>query len=456
MRIVEGLQAEWDRSLLGSSPRRQRSARLAQDLDTAMRSGTYRHPSGPIPLRPILITAVTARLFESLSRRLLLLIERFCEARAHSPWELADLVGYQHPAVSMLTDDPAWNTSAMAMARPDIVISGGVPRFVEVNITSGMAGPEPLARLNRFFVNTIPTDLTSLDAVDLAVPETLAGRRKVVLTAAKSHGWQTPRVCLLGWSREGLGSREYFAEVIDDFRAHDVPCDFAIPNELRFSGTTLSHCGQVIDVALRMFAYAGPEDAKLDMSALLHAMRTGTTITLSPEISNLYSSKIILAWLSESVESLSGEDRELVENHIPWTRVVADIEVSRHGHSVQLLDLLISRRKEFVLKPFNQLRGIGVIVGRDTTKYAWRRAVISAATSGGYVVQEFLPADPIEVPVYRSLSGTVEMTQAASVFSPILFGGELSGVLVRHTDSPYTSMVNIGSGVINTAWFASS
>ncbi|GAB2685767.1 hypothetical protein [Nocardia thraciensis] len=454
MSIVYELQAEWDLALVGTSRGQEESRRQAAELDTALASGEYRSAAGPIPLRPVLLPAATVRTLTMLSRHLLRLIESICTERAKTPAELAELLGYRRPPASMLTDDPKWNATALDMARPDIIISGGVARFVEFNITSGIAGPEHMTRQDRFFMNKLRA-LHSDIAAKFTVPDNFTARREVIWKAAQAYSIQHPRVCLLGWSDEGLGSRDYFSETIEDFNNHGISCDFAIPDQLDSSPTALTHDGKPIDIAYRTFAYTHESAKRVnwDISPLRHAMQAGTAITLTPELADLYSSKKILAWLSESAGSLPAADREFVQTHVPWSRVIADTKVWWRGRSRDLLSLLIDEQDQFLLKPHAQLGGHGVLVGRATPPGEWRTAVTSAAIRGTHVVQEFWPPDPIEVPIHRPASGSTELVRAAAVVSPVLFGGKLSGVLVRHTDAPESPIVNSASGVSNTCWF---
>lgn len=448
---LDTLRARWDEALLGGPTARRASAELAERLDATMSIGPYRHPEGPIPLRPVLITSRRARELESLSVRLLDLVERTCRARAGSVAQLADAVAYDRPPVSLLNDNPAQNAAVLGMARPDVVISGGIPRFVECNVDSAIAGPEQLALLNRFFtVRLAQWDWFDERRVD--VPDSLHGRSTVVMDAAKQRGVDRPVVRVLGWDAEGFGAARYFQDVIDDFARSGVSCEFALPGALDHS-TCLTHRGSRVDVVLRMFVTADAAGDGLDLTPLARATQADTALTLSPELGVLYTNKRVLAWLSESAEQLPAAEREFVDTHLAWTRDLADTEVTWQGDRVGLLDLLRAQRHRFLLKPYDQYGGRGCVVGRDVDTAEWEDALDSAVKSGGYIAQEFWPPDPIDVPVHHSGDGEVRSVSAASVFSPIVFGRRLSGVLVRHTSVPTTSVVNgVRGGVMNTAW----
>ncbi len=455
MTSVSQLCNEWDAELTSTPAALRRSLRMAQEMDGAMEVGTYRHRDGPIPLRPVLMSATQAARLAALSRRLLRLLKRTCDARASCPSELAELLDYHHPVVSLLSDDPATNAAVLDMARPDVVISGGVPRFVECNINSAIGGPEQVARLNQFYRSVPGTGGRWLGDGRLSVPDPHKSRRNAIMSASRARGVPEPRVCILGWSTHGFGSAAYFADVIDDFDRQHIPCVFAVPSDLDFSAGALTHRGQRIDLVLRMFVTADAHEANLDLAQLRQAMRAGATAVLSPELGSLYASKKVLAWLSESTDAMAAADRHFVRTHLPWTRVVADGSVTWEGNRASLLDLLIRERERFLLKPVDQHGGDGIVVGRDVDEDVWEKAVSSSSLGGRYVAQEFWAPDPLTVPVLLPAEGAVRFVQAACVFGPMIFGGRLGGVQVRHTDRPTTSMVNAfggRGGVMNSAW----
>lgn len=443
------LAGEWNSALLATPAA---GVARAEALDAELSIGPYRHPEGPIPLRPVLLPAEFGAELARLSRTLLRLVRDVCTSWAAGVFELAERIGYRPPDVSLLTDDPAVNAYVLDMARPDVVISGGIPRFVESNITSAMAGPEQLTRLNRRFRADFPLDPTVLDR--LVVPDALAGRREAMLRAARARGVTDPAVCLLGWADEGFGSPDYFADVINDFTAQGVDCECAIPNVLESAPEALTLKGKRIDIALLMFIAADAGNADLELSPLREALRLGTAPTLSPELAEVYSSKKALAWLSESAPALPPGDRDFVERHVPWTRVVADTRTTWQDTEIALLDLLAEHQHGFILKPFDKHGGEGAVAGRDVDAPTWADAVARAAADGHFIVQRFFPPDPLQIPVYRPATNEVGISTAAAVFSPLLMRGELGGVLVRHTDTPTTSIVNaVGGGVMNTVWF---
>jgi hypothetical protein len=64
-------------------------------------------------------------------------------------------------------------------------------------------------------------------------------------------------------------------------------------------------------------------------------------------------------------------ERELIKNHIPWTRVVADVKTAHYGQQVELLAFIRKERENLVLKPSDEYGGSGVTLGWETGENAW-------------------------------------------------------------------------------------
>src|SRR6202023_3122260 len=82
----------------------------------------------------------------------------------------------------------------------------------------------------------------------------------------------------------------------------------------------------------------------------------------------------------------SPPERKIIANHVPWTRVVADVRTSHRGKSVDLLAFMRKGRENLVLKPSDEYGGTGVTLGWETSESAWDATIekaIGAAKAGG-------------------------------------------------------------------------
>ena len=140
----------------------------------------------------------------------------------------------------------------------------------------------------------------------------------------------------------------------------------------------------------------------------------------------------------------SYDERELIKKHIPWTRVVADVETAHYGQQVELLAFIRKERENLVLKPSDEYGGSGVTLGWETSEAAWDDAIERALTAknGVWIAQERIPIRR-EVFPYITDIGQVHYRDMLVDFAPYLFRGKLCGFLTRLSA---TGLANVTSG----------
>jgi hypothetical protein len=125
-------------------------------------------------------------------------------------------------------------------------------------------------------------------------------------------------------------------------------------------------------------------------------------------LTRLWVDKRNLALLSENegLEGWTEEDRELIRDHIPWTRLVSPRTTTWRGAEVQFPGFLLDHRDDLVLKRGLGTSGQDVHVGRYLAPDAWEARVREAVEEGGWIVQErvesksyFYPPQPGAAPV---------------------------------------------------------
>lgn len=136
---------------------------------------------------------------------------------------------------------------------------------------------------------------------------------------------------------------------------------------------------------------------------------------------------------------------DTIRDHIPWTRVVSDIETTYGNESIELLEFIRNQRYRFVLKPNDDYGGKGIKLGWECSESEWDEA-IETALGSKYVVQERADVEKTNIPVFRE--GEARMEQLTVDFDPFLFMGEVEGGMVRLASG---SLVNITQGGGETA-----
>jgi hypothetical protein len=154
----------------------------------------------------------------------------------------------------------------------------------------------------------------------------------------------------------------------------------------------------------------------------------------------------------------SHDERDLIRQHIPWTRVVADVRTSHYGEPIELLDFIRKDRENLVMKPSDEYGGTGVTLGWETSEPSWDSTIekaVSAARAGGdagcWIVQERIPIRREVFPYItrqdeadsKAQRGGVEFKDMLVDFAPYLFRGKLAGFLTRLSA---TGLANVTSG----------
>jgi hypothetical protein len=145
---------------------------------------------------------------------------------------------------------------------------------------------------------------------------------------------------------------------------------------------------------------------------VVRAQVAGVLRAYNGGLTRMWHDKRNIALLSENegLEAWTEEDRELIRDHIPWTRLVSPRTTTWRGAEVQFPGFLLDQRDDMVLK-----RGLGgggenVHVGRYLAPDAWEARVRKAVEEGTWIVQErvesrpyFYPPQPGAAPVPHTL-----------------------------------------------------
>jgi len=145
----------------------------------------------------------------------------------------------------------------------------------------------------------------------------------------------------------------------------------------------------------------------------------------------------------------SAEERDVIRQHVPWTRVVQDVKSDYGGKPIELLKYVRKRRNDLVLKPSDEYGGMGVTLGWETDAKHWEHAIEQALPGGEkakahgcWIVQERIPVSRDVFP-HIGAENKVDFRKMLVDFAPYLFRGKLAGFLTRLSA---TGLANVTSG----------
>src|SRR6185436_15699075 len=232
----------------------------------------------------------------------------------------------------------------------------------------------------------------------------------------------------------------------DAFVAAGVPTLVCDPRELTFEHGRLKADGKTIDLVYRRVLINDILAQPDECAALVSAYSARAVCVANTFRCKLAHKKAFFAVLTDERNQalFSDAEREVIRAHVPWTRVVGDVQVDRDGRHRGLLELAIDERERFVLKPNDEYGGKGVVLGWEANEVDWSRHLAAALADppGTWIVQERIAVRREIFPQFDS-AGDVTMRDMLVDFAPYLFRGRMSGYLTRLSS---TGLANVTSG----------
>ena len=253
-----------------------------------------------------------------------------------------------------------------------------------------------------------------------------------------------PQMLIVDWREVPTWSE--FEILKARFEKMGVPVEIADPQDLVFDGKTLSANGKKIDLVYRRVLINDILARPAECKALVDAYQANAVCVANNFRCKIPHVKAFFAVLTDERNAgmFSFDEREMIRAHVPWTRVVRDVQTARYGEHIELLAFVRRERNKLVLKPSDEYGGSGVTLGWETDERAWDAAIEKAIApnNGCWIVQERIPIRR-EVYPWVKPEGDVEFRNMLVDFAPYLFRGKVAGFLTRLSA---TGLANVTSG----------
>jgi uncharacterized circularly permuted ATP-grasp superfamily protein len=255
---------------------------------------------------------------------------------------------------------------------------------------------------------------------------------------------KSPQIAIVDW--EEVPTWSEFEILQQRFEKMGVPTVIAAPRQLQFDGKSLFARKKKIDLVYRRVLINDIVARPDECSALVKAYAANAVCVANTFRCKIPHVKAFFAVLTDEQNGalFSHSERQLIKQHVPWTRVVADVKTAHYGEQIELLAFIRRERNNLVLKPNDEYGGTGVTLGWETDEQAWDAAIEQALSTknGVWVIQERIPVRR-EVFPYIPEMGKVEYRDVLVDFAPYLFRGKLCGFLTRLSS---TGLANVTSG----------
>jgi hypothetical protein len=182
---------------------------------------------------------------------------------------------------------------------------------------------------------------------------------------------------------------------------------------------------------------------------VMEAVKRGNLQLYNGPIMDILANKLNIALLSQMGNSdlFTPREREVIKNHIPWTRKLIPGETTYETYhtgktQVRLEDFVISHREQLVLKASRSYGGYEVIMGGEALPDQWKQLVEKAFSQKDWVVQEY-----IKPYSYIYQVGEFGCAPHQVVWGVFLFGTRSPGGFVRVLpEQSHSRVINLNQG----------
>jgi glutathionylspermidine synthase len=176
---------------------------------------------------------------------------------------------------------------------------------------------------------------------------------------------------------------------------------------------------------------------------LVAAARDRRAAIVNPFRARVANNKKLFALLQDArfAHLVEEKERRVIDETIPWTRVLRDGRASYGEWVVDLLPFVSDNRERLVLKPASDYGGHGVSLGMETEAAVWDRLIEDHAEEGDFVVQEYVPVPEEMFPTVED--GRVQMRLKRFNINPFGIGGRYAGMITRISDQ---AVINVSAG----------
>jgi glutathionylspermidine synthase len=367
-----------------------------------------------------------------------LVLDRFCDAYAEDE-RLREELAVPAREDALIRLDPGYSRP-LRICRLDAFLQGYDIKFLEFNADSpagigytdvlheGLGQAIRLPRVNAEFETAYTPMLPVLI-------DTLLGAYRE-LRAERPELPELPRLALV--DVEDSPSVPEFRIVCAAARAAGLEALHGTLDQVEYDGSVLRMQGEPVHLVYRR---ALLEDCP--EGDLVAAARDRRAAIVNPFRARVANNKKLFALLQDPRFAHLVEERErrVIDETIPWTRVLRDGRASYGDWVVDLLPFVSDNRERLVLKPASDYGGHGVSLGMETEQAVWDRLIDDHVAEGDFVVQEYVPVPEEMFPTVED--GHVQMRLKRFNINPFGIGGRYAGMITRISDQ---AVINVSAG----------
>lgn len=261
-------------------------------------------------------------------------------------------------------------------------------------------------------------------------------------------GTELPQIAILDWREvptlnEHEITRQYLAR-------HGIKALLVDPRAVEYRNGKLVYGDFRIDMIYKRVLYSELVGRMGIDNPVLNAVRDHAVFITNSPSAKLMAKKASLSFLSDEQNAhlFTPKQQQAIEDHIPWSRIVADRKTKFHGTEIELLSFIKDNKDQLVLKPNDEYGGTGVVLGWECSEDVWETTIRHALTQP-YIVQERVALVEREFPSW--INGKLDISKRYVDADPYIFNGTfVDGCLTRLSPQALLNVTAGGGSVVPT------
>src|SRR3954454_1061056 len=298
------------------------------------------------------------------------------------------------PAEKMLASiDPGYQALEVA-ARLDTHLNNGSLHFVQYNADSPTGGGYADALAEIFFETPPMKEFRKKYSVSKIVI-----RKHLLQALLKSYkqfgGTKKPNIAIVEFRSVYSSGQSEYELFRDYFREEGYAVEIVAPEQLEYRNRILRKGNFEINLVYRRL---GVQEflIRFDLAhPLVQAYRDRAVCVVNSFRSELAHKKAMFGLLTDETftAKFPANERKVIRDHVPWTRLVAAAKTTYDSKIVDLPEFINTNREKLALKPNDDYSDQHTYFGWEMDTAGWERALKQAMRTP-YVVQERV--DPVK------------------------------------------------------------
>jgi uncharacterized circularly permuted ATP-grasp superfamily protein len=219
--------------------------------------------------------------------------------------------------------------------------------------------------------------------------------------------------------------------------AYGIEAIFGTLDDVTYDGSTL----KVHDTPVHL-VYRRAMAEQIGESDLVAAARDGSVCIANPFRARVANNKKLMALMGDPrFADLVGDERDVIDATIPWTRILRPGRAVYGNWTIDLLPFVADNRERLVLKAASDYGGKNVSLGMETDQATWESIIHEHCDRGDFIVQEYVPVPEEMFPTI--VDGHVQMKLKRFNINPFGLGGRYAGSITRISDR---AVINVSAG----------